>query len=213
MRFLACLALCTLLPSLAAAQEGEANLTGLTFGAGLGYAIPFGDMFDTPGTDASLDSGISGLVPLSVSVGYRSTPLVSFGLAVQYAPAITKNCPATSTCSAHDTYVGAEFRLHAVPQQSFSPSIALGGGYEWFGVSENSQDAGLSGWAFGIEAAGDIRVTPYLTLGPYLGLRVGRYSSLSLGSSSVDIPDDDRAMHEWLAFGLRGAFTLLPPHY
>jgi hypothetical protein len=210
MRFLACLALCTLLPSLTLAQDDEANLTGLTFGAGLGYANPFGDMFDESGTDASLDSVISGLVPLSVSAGYRSTPLISLGLALQYAPAITKNCPPGSTCSAHDTYLGAEFRLHGVPEQSFSPSIALGVGYEWLGLSKDSTDFGIDGWVFGVEASGDMRVTRSLTLGPYLGLRVGRYGSVNF---SADIPDENQAAHVWFALGLRGAFTLSPPHY
>ena len=59
---------------------------------------------------------------------------------------------------------------------------------------------------FGIEASGDMRVTRSLTLGPYLGLRVGRYGS-------VNIPDENQAAHVWFALGLRGAFTLSPPHY
>jgi len=61
----------------------------------------------------------------------------------------------------------------------------------------------------------DIRAGRNWTYGPYLALHVGTYTHVSSygafrGASreSTDISDADRAIHEWVTFGIRGTFTL-----
>lgn len=198
-----------------AAPSGP-NLTGFTFAVGLGYGVPFGDILkvsassssSSAGTTVKMSDAFTGQIPFSLSAGFRATPMVSFGLAFQYAPVLTTNCSSGETCSASDTSFGGEFRLHFAPQESFSPWLAADIGYEWLGISESgSSDLTLSGWLFGVQVGGDIRVTPFMTLGPFVGLRVGTYSSGSSSGRSADIPDDMQATHGWVLFGVRGAFT------
>jgi hypothetical protein len=196
-------------------------LTGLTLTAGMGYGAPFGDMAksSTTGKGSALSDGISGQLPLSLGVGYRPLPVLSFGLAVDYAPLFTKNCDPGFTCSGSDTRLGAEVRFHIVPEQSFSPWISLGGGWEWLTLSESgsgsdSGDLTVDGWDLNFQVGGDIRVNPFLTLGPYFGVRVGGYGHLKLSSPSLslegDIQEASKTTHGWYVFGVRGAFTLFP---
>jgi hypothetical protein len=148
-------------------------------------------------------------------------PLLSFGVAFNYAFLSAKNCPTGSTCSASDKRVWGEVRFHVIPDRVFSPWISVGGGYEWFDLSETTRVLGshldLSGWEADVEVGGDIRATPFLTLGPYLGVRAGRYTFRSLlgtgvttGYGSRDIDSEDQTTHGWVAFGVRGAFALFP---
>jgi len=140
--------------------------------------------------------------------------MVSVGLAFQYAPLVTKNCDTGSSCSASDKHLGGELRLHITPEQALSPWISVGAGYEWLSLSEtgaSSGDGGLNGWDFDFELGGDVRVTSSMTLGPYVGLRLGNYGSASSGSNSADIASANQTTHGWLAFGVRGAFTLSSP--
>jgi hypothetical protein len=234
MKHVVCFALCTLVPSLALGQPGDqalpppskpvpANLTGLTFAAGVGYGMPFGEIkTQLPGyADQRLGSYIASQVPLTLTAGYRPHPLLSFGVAFQYAFLSAKNCPTGSTCSASDKRVWGEVRFHVIPDRVFSPWISVGGGYEWFDLSETTRVLGshldLSGWEADVEVGGDIRATPFLTLGPCLGVRAGRYTFRSLlgtgvttGYGSRDIDSEDQTTHGWVAFGVRGAFALFP---
>jgi hypothetical protein len=64
---------------------------------------------------------------------------------------------------------------------------------------------------FNFEVGGDIRLARIFVLGPFVGLRLGQFSHLSVEGTgitpqSADIPK--QALHEWIAFGVRGAFTL-----
>ena len=236
MRKLACVAFVLLLPRLAAAQVEDgyappaavpvytppvrevpapaaANLQGLTLGIGFGYGIPFGDILksSSSGSGVSMSDGISGQIPFALSVGYRVGPLFSFGAVFQYAPLTTKNCDSGSSCSASDTRIGLEARVHLLAEEPFSPWFSLGGGYEWFSLSESGAQSGsgtLTGLDLDLQVGGDYRLAPFLTLGPYVGLRLGNYDSGSSGGSSADIPDANQATHGWLTFGARGAFTL-----
>jgi len=191
----------------------SANLQGFALSIALGYGTAFGDLMkDDSGNGLALSDGISGQVPFVLGIGYRVNPLFSFGLALQYAALATKNCDTGASCSASDTRIGVEARLHFLAEQPFSPWISGGLGYESFSLSESgaiAADASLTGVDFDFQVGGDIRVNPTFTLGPFLGVRTGTYSSVSSsGSTSVDIPDANQSAHGWITFGVRGAFTL-----
>lgn len=193
------------------------QIQGFVLSFGLAYGSPFGDMVkSSSGTSTSMSDGISGQVPFMIGVGYRPHPVFSFGAKFEYAPLLTKNCDTGASCSASDKYLGIEARLHFAVEQSFSPWISAGLGYEWFDLSESGAyvaDMGLNGLEFELQAGGDIRVSPVFTLGPFVGIRFGNYDSASVNipgsmNASGDIADANQATHGWVAFGLRGAFTL-----
>jgi hypothetical protein len=101
MKHVVCFALCTLVPSLALGQPGDqalpppskpvpANLTGLTFAAGVGYGMPFGEIkTQLPGyADQRLGSYIASQVPLTLTAGYRPIPFCR-----SVSPSNMHSCP------------------------------------------------------------------------------------------------------------------------
>jgi hypothetical protein len=202
------------------APPPSANLEGFTLSIGLGYGTPFGDIYRLDSTTSfAMSDGISGQIPFVLGAGYRVNPLFSFGGVFQYAVTSLKDgaCSPGASCSASDTRIGIEGRLHFAADQMFSPWISGGFGYEWFSLSQSqgtaSMDGTFKGLEFNFEAGGDFRTGPIFTLGPFVGLHVGTYDSASatdssLGSTSRDIPSSQQTTHGWLAFGIRGAFTL-----
>ena len=255
----ALLAVCTLVSSLALAQDsggtraaepaapgppgkGDSppqasrasgpNLEGWTMALGLGYGLGYGDLYvdpqrnspfpdSPPGqpSNASLRDNLSGHLPISIGLGYRPRPFLSFGLVLGVAPTFLKNCP--TTCAGYDNRLGVEARFHIIPDRRLSPWISLGVGYEWLSVrigdpyyGYSSEDS-FTGYDLDLQVGAAVRVTGLLTVGPYVGLRGGMYGHLghsdnSRGSSpsSEDIPDAKQAAHAWMVFGVRGAFTL-----
>lgn len=144
------------------------------------------------------------------------SPLFSFGVVGQYAPMFTKNCDRGASCSASETRLGGEMRLHAETSEGLSPWISLGVGYEWLSLSEKGVpvwDMKLGGLDFDLGLGMDFRVSQTFTIGPFLDVRYGKFASASgsmssSGSYSGDIASAEQSAHEWLTFGVRGAFTL-----
>lgn len=197
------------------------RLQGFVLSLALGYAPAWGDADkDTAGNGEAMTDVVSSHIPLIVGAGYRFTPLVSAGAIFQYGFAQLGSgvCPSGVSCSASDIRLGAEVRLHFMAEQSFSPWISGGLGYEWFGIdmSQGSQSAHVTfkGIEFlNLEAGGDFRAGPAFTLGPFIGFRVQRFDSMSGTTASgqdmsQDIPSENQAIHGWIAFGIRGALTL-----
>lgn len=197
------------------------SLTGLTLVAGVGFGKPWGDVAKSTGEeDMSLGTSVSGQLPLSIGAAYRPIPMFSFGVTAQYAPAMANNCGAGNSCSASDTRIGGELRLHVIPEQLMSAWFSVGVGYEWLGHSADgggqSMERTHSGWDFELQVGGDVRMTPFLTIGPFIGLRVGTFGHVSASGTALSgpidqaIPDSLQGTHGWWLFGVRGAFTLFP---
>jgi hypothetical protein len=224
LKFAPALVCLLLFPSLAAAQyedpspddEDSQPTTdekphGLEFSLGLGYGAPYGRFYKSSQDDTTMSDGISGYIPFSFGVGYRVSPLFSFGTVFQYGFLSLKDC-GTYSCSGIDTHIGLKARLHLLADQVFSPWFSGGFGYEWFSLDmlrDGASSSGtLKGLDFDFEIGVDFRVTPLFTLGPFFGLQVGNYSSQSSSGTSNDLSDANQATHGWLTFGLRGVFTL-----
>jgi hypothetical protein len=209
-----CLAVCSWAPALAVA-EPEPALDGVTVALAIGYAREFGDLAKKNSLGYSYFNQFSwGQFPLSLGIGYRPTPRVSFGAVLVYAPLAVAN--GFGDYSGTDVRIGGEIRLHIMPRQSASPWVSLGVDYESlrFASEDAYWDERFSGYDLTIQVGGDFRSTSFLTLGPYLGLSVGRYGTYGGSCASrgctyryYDLPDSDRTIHAWLAFGLRGVFT------
>jgi hypothetical protein len=190
--------------------------------ADVGYAIVFGDadkLSDGTG-EAMSDVVSSGHIPLVLGVGYRVGPMFSFGGIFQYgfAQLASSVCPSGVSCSASDIRIGIEARVHFLADQPFSPWVSGGFGYEWFNIDMSNGSASANATFQGfellnLEAGGDFRVSPSFTLGPFIGLRLQQWDSMSGKNSSgtnvsQDIPSGNQAIHGWVAFGVRGVFTL-----
>jgi hypothetical protein len=166
----------------------------------------------------ALSSFVGTHVPLVIGVGYRLNPLLSLGGILQYAAGSMNStqCPSGVDCSASDVRFGVEARLHFLTDQSFAPWVSGGIGYELLTMSwsANGQSASMSVGGmelFNLEVGGDIRISPSFVLAPFVGVRLGRYSSMTTTdingtTTNADIPS--QTIHEWFALGVRGAFTL-----
>ncbi len=119
--------------------------------------------------------------------------------------AIADRCDALgANCSVWTMRLGVRGE-YGFPELSerFVPWVGLGTGWEWGyeKVSRGSQSASqtVSGWeTFSLEGGGDVRLSPKLSLGPYVVWRVGQYGRLD-GYSIVS-----KAWHQWSGFGIRG---------
>ncbi len=202
------------------AGDRGAIQVGLRFG----YGVPFGKTGRTATdlVDNDLSSSISGQIPIGFDAGYLITPHVYVGLLFQYGFGLVGSagdrfCNQSGvTCSASDTTLGIGAHFHLNPTASFDPWIGLGVGYEWFDLSTSfaGQSGSLteSGLEYvNVQLGGDIGVAPNLAVGPFVSFSAGQYGSVSqdnvaTGSTSRDIVD--KSFHEWLLFGVRGAYNI-----
>jgi hypothetical protein len=209
--------------------RADATPTGVEVGLRTGYAAPFGGIgslsaagFTLPGQD--LNSAISGMVPIWVDAGYRFTPNMMIGAFFQYgigfvstSSQLTQPCSASGvSCSASNLMFGLQFHYHFLPDQPvFDPWAGIGVGYEIMSLSESgnggSASYGASGFQFvNVQGGGDFKVMPNLGVGPFVSFSLGQYSGCSVSgngqSPSCSIPSS--SMHEWLTFGIRGAYDI-----
>jgi hypothetical protein len=197
-----------------AAEDG----VGVDLGLRLGYGIPLGSSRE----GVSLNDYLKGQIPIWVDAGYRFTPNLSAGLYFSYGFSGLKNCPDGADCSAHDMRVGIEGQYRLMPNESIDPWLGVGVGLEWAGTSVSggglSASATISGVEFlSLQGGADFNVADGLGVGPFVSFSLGQYNSYSSDCSapagfaaacpgSGDI--DQKALHEWLMFGVRGVYGL-----
>lgn len=207
--------------------RADATPTGIEVGLRAGYAIPLGDAAGAPsgGQSTSLSNVYSGMIPIQIDAGYRLNPNMMVGAFFQYGIAmiatgsgsIGAQCSTGGvSCSGSDMMFGAQFHYHFMPDQTIDPWAGIGIGYEIasFSASANGQSAGesFSGFQFvNLQVGGDYKVMPNLGVGPFVMFSLGEYSSCSFSGglangTSCSIPNT--AMHEWLTFGIRGAYDI-----
>lgn len=213
----------------------NARAEGFELGARLGYGIPMGKI--TGGTgDNDLSSGISGMVPLQLDLGYRVIPSLMVGGYFMYGFGITgdtiqKICDAGEaagadvSCSSHDLRLGLQAHYHILPDETVDPWVGAGIGYEWLGFGIDQSVGGASqtvsvlghGWEFiNLQTGADFSLAPGIALGPFLSLSVAQYSKTTTSCDGTGCTADDSmsedidktAMHEWLMLGVRGDFVL-----
>jgi hypothetical protein len=202
----------------------HAEDTGFEVGLRLGYGIPLGN---TSGNE-KLSDGIGGQVPIIIDLGYRVIPNLFVGLYGQYGFSwvggnVSDACDMSSeiSCSAHDIRLGVEAQFHFLPRQKLDPWVGLGVGYEWMGISVEGGGVKVSmtphGFEFvNLQAGLDILVAEHFYLGPFLSLSIAQYSDMSVDCSAGSVlcnqfgaggTIQDKALHEWLMLGVRGAFA------
>jgi outer membrane protein W len=219
--------------SLAAAGNALAapSASGIEIGARLGYQIPLGSVSGSSTTTngnttitqtgGDLGNVFSGGVPLSFDAGYRFNPNVYVGAFATYGFLFvnTDKSPTCKmsgvSCSGHQVELGVNLHYHIAPDSTFDPWVGVGFGYEWLTASLSvgglSGDATLTGFQFvNAQLGGDYKVAPNFGIGPFVMLAVGQFDSVSASSGSVSQSTDftNKALHEWLSFGVRGAYDI-----
>jgi outer membrane protein W len=221
--------------SVASAQAGKPS--GLALGLRLGYSLPMGKEGEVvlPGATASgsgnLSDDFKGRIPIWIDAGYRINPQIYVGAFFQYgflSVNTDRNAACTQgiDCSTHDIQVGANLHYHILPDSSFDPWLGAGLGYEWVSLSakgtvtvpglgslSSDQSLLVKGFQFlNLQAGGDFKATPDFGVGPFISFSMGQYSSYSMTdnttSQSVSGDLQNKGMHEWLTFGVRGQFNL-----
>jgi len=206
---MALLSLSPLLASPAQAQTA-ADRPGLDLGLRLGYAVPMGSLLE----GADLGDAVSGQIPLQVDALYRINSQYAVGAYVGYGYLFVKDasCDPGASCSGSVLRLGIEGLLHFPTSGSFVPWVGAGVGYEWLKGKESQGGASATttfkGFEFlSLQVGGEFRSGPNMAIGPFVSLSIAQYSSVSIsGLGGGDI--EDKALHEWLQFGLRGAFNL-----
>jgi hypothetical protein len=178
------------------------QMRGLELGVGASYALPLGES----AKGARLDAMTAGTIPLRLDVGFRSSAQLFEGVYVAYAPGLSPS--GCSDCSAWDLHLGVEAALHSNFVTRFDPWVGLFVGAELLhastqlaGVAFDSTSRGFeAGMHFGV----GMRLAQSVTVGPVLGAGFGEFLSVAGASESADI--DEKGMHGWFTFGLRGTF-------
>ncbi|HEY4187104.1 MAG TPA: hypothetical protein VGP07_18655 [Polyangia bacterium] len=198
------------------AQTGEPQGGAIEVGLRTGYGIPLGHTGRTANdtTDDKLSGSIKGEIPLWLDLGYRIDPQIYVGLSFQYAFGLIPSgvCDAGVSCSVSDLRLDANFIYHLAARQSVDPWLGIGVGYEWLSLKASAQGQESNGTAGAFEfanlqAGADFEVAPGFALGPFVSFSLGEYQSISFSgvtSGSMDVVS--KSLHEWLLFGVRGAF-------
>jgi len=217
MRHSPVLSVALLLASSAAMAAPAPDRAGVDLGVRIGYALPFGSL---DGNRGSLAGWVSGAIPVVLEGGYRLDHHFTVGPYFQFAFAQVKDntntgCGGNSGCSGWIVRAGLQGLYHPDVAAPIRPWLGLGVGYEWTSYSGTVGNVGFSGnatgWEFvNVAIGGDIRVGPSTAVGPFVGLSIARYDTVSgtLGSLTGSSDVTNPAIHEWLMIGARFVFGL-----
>ncbi|HEX3855245.1 MAG TPA: hypothetical protein VHW01_29985 [Polyangiaceae bacterium] len=195
---------------LAEAQEVPPAHRGIQLALRTGYAAELGNV--AQGVKMSQATG--GQVPFIVDVGGKPIPELflggyfGFGFGGE-AGEFRQLCDGNGGgCISADVFFGIEAQYQILPAASADPWFGYGVGFESLalGASSNGGSAtGLGGIQFARLSGGvDFRLSRTFGVGPFADFSLGKYSSISVGSSSEDIPST--STHEWLTIGARFVF-------
>ena len=174
-------------------------------GAGVGFAMPLGDLATAP-----LSYDVVRQVPISLEADYFVLPHLLVGAYGQYGFAAGGQDSGDATV--RDVSFGVQAQYHGAAGAALDPWLGLGAGYEI--LSERSDQAAMVARGFELarlQAGLDLRVGPALAFGPFLGLSIDEYNhyKLTRGSDTAfDGSIDSKGFHEWLTVGVKGTIAL-----
>lgn len=195
------------LVALAAAHPARAE-SGPLVALRSGYGLPLGEAV----AGSRLSDAVGGQIPLWLDAGWRLDERLALALFAQYGFGSGMTCAGGASCTASVIRFGAEVLYRFLPQAAFGPWAGAGVGWE---ISRTKSSAsGLEtrstfhGFEIvGLQAGGDWRASPRLTVGPWASLSLARYGSMETTTSLGSQPDTSgKALHLWLQLGLMGRF-------
>jgi len=217
----------------ASGEGGEQESKRLKLGLDLGFAVPFGQFFET-GAGAPVNREVAHQIPIGLEAGYQLTPQVLVGLygqygfvsvrdksnpndwgcgAVQTQPGVTQ----TQTCSGHDLKLGLEGKYSFLPKSGADPWIGLGVAYEDLKLVHEGtitypppdSQSGPYTLGFGFQGV-DLDLKAGVDFKATEALSAGPFVSYSVGEyfHGSDGTIESKALHEWLTIGVRGTFGI-----
>jgi len=216
MRKIAMLAVAAVALSLPVASKAQVSL-----GLRAGYGLAAGDV----AKDSKLSDGIKSQIPIQVDALYKVMPNLGVGLYFAYGfgqqgDQIKPLCTGGVDCSLSSMRLGVEatYAFDKLGLGALEPWVGLGLGYEWGNLTAKYQGQKVETTWDGLEflnlqVGGDYKVAQNFAVGPFLMMSVGQYSNAKI-TNTVD-PSlntsgsiQDKGIHEWLQFGLRGKFDI-----
>jgi hypothetical protein len=199
------LTLAALAPAAASAQVSLGLRLG--FAPSMGEAVKDGDMSD----------GVKSQIPIQVDALYALNPNLSLGGYFSYGVgqlggSISDLCDASGAdCSANSMRAGVQLHYALAARGAWVPWGGVGAGYEWGKLSIDEGSLAYRGVEFlNLQLGGDYKVNEKFAIGPYVQFSMGQYSNVTQddGTDSASDSIDEKGIHEWLGFGVRGRFSL-----
>ena len=163
-----------------------------------------------------------------VDVGYRLTPNVFVGAYFQFGigfvgSRLSDLCDINGVdCSTSSIRLGGQVHYHFVPEGRADPWLGYGFGYEWWNIGVRLPGGEFSATTRGLELANfragvDFYPAPLFYLGPFVSFSLDQFDSVDTCSGGAGVTCtvlgdgdiQDKSLHQWLLFGLRGGFTEL----
>ena len=208
------------MPATGPGASTQSDFHGIEFGVRVGYGIPLG----TAGDNASLSDQIKGMIPFWADIGYRFDPnwylggFFQFGLG--FVPSAASQpggvCVTGVSCSVNDLRFGLNVHYHFLPAEILDPWLGVGAGYEILNLSASATGVSASGSNRGFEFGNvqlglDFKISPAFGVGPFATFTIAQFSDTSVSVNGQDVPFSytNKAIHEWLIFGVRGVFDIL----
>jgi hypothetical protein len=184
-----------------------------------------------------LDAGFR-IIPQLMVGGYFMYAVGSVGSDFGDLGSGTQQCGSNSVvCSAHAMRVGGQVHVHPTPSNRVDPWFGAGAGYEWIGgnvagpsvtivyehITNASIDLEYGGLEFvNLQGGVDFRLPslPELGVGPFVTFSLAQYDHLNgtvngtnvttgqSGTSNGSQDLSNKALHEWLMFGVRGVYDV-----
>jgi hypothetical protein len=209
-----------MLGSLVALLSPVASQAQFTLGLRLGYAPAMGDA----AKNEKMSDGVKAQIPIQADALYRVNKDVAVGAYFGYGFGQTGSLEGLCDiggidCSSKVMRVGVQgtYTFNQV-QAPLVPWAGVGFGYELgsMEVSGGGEKATFdySGFEFlNLQVGGDYRVNEQFSVGPYLQFSLAQYSKAKIENSvdptfNSDGSIEEKAMHQWLGFGVRGKFDL-----
>jgi len=184
-----------------------------TLGARVGYGFGLGDVADSTTGPLEMSDWNEGQVPIQLDALFRLTPQLALGGYASYGFGVTGDvCDFPGAdCDGSVIRLGLQGTYSFPTTGSLAPWLGVGAGYEWNTIDDGFDEATFKGWEYlNLQAGGDFRVGTQFWVGPYVMYSIGQYTDVEnegvSGNFDEEIPD--KAMHQWLSFGLRGKFDL-----
>jgi hypothetical protein len=196
-----------LMASLVALLVPTASSAQISLGLRLGFAPAMGDS----AKDLKMSDGVKSQIPVQLDALYKVTKDIAVGGYFSYGIGQLGNdaCDVSGVdCSASVMRFGVQglYTFNQL-QAPLIPWAGLGFGYEMADGEIGDTDVSASGFEFvNLQVGGDYKVNDQFSVGPYLQFSVAQYSKADTGAGSEDI--EDKGIHEWFGFGLRGKFDL-----
>lgn len=201
-----------------AAAPAAGRAEGLSVGAEIAMARPFGDS----ASGATLSSELRYALPLVLELGWSFQGPYALSVYGQYAPGPVSGLAPGGSAACTDygsscsrgrwTAVGVRVEKTDGRVGPARLRAGLGVGYEWLGYDvRGPAGPGTLDWKglqAGIRLAADWEVTRQLSVGPSFDVTVGRFDKISLsqGGQTAGASIGSKSVHGWIGVGFQGRF-------